>query len=675
MEVRTILSIIIVLLLSISVAFFQYFYKNKDKRKVTILLFFLRVLSLFLLGLLLINPVIKKRVIQNSKPVLAVLVDNSLSIKFFKAGKKVKEIVTKIQSNKKLQNKFNVSYFSFGSSLQVLDSLPFNKTQTNISEAILSVNKLYKKEKGGIVLLSDGNQTIGNDYKFLTSKKMIYPLVVGDTTKYKDIKITQLNVNKYSYIKNKFPVETILFYEGNKSVTTQFSIYYKGKSVFSKKVNFSPSENSKTITATLVSLKKGLQYYTASIKKIDNEKNTKNNRKSFSIEVINEQTNILILSSILHPDLGTLKKSIESNKQRSVTIKLIHEFKEQLADYQLVVLFNPNLSFKKILQEIKQKNRNYFIISGEKTDWNFIKNQYLGFTKNSIHQTENYGAVYNDGFLTFFQKDIGFSQFLPLKDLYGEVSISKPHQTLLYQQINGIKTQQPLLATSELNGQKSAILFGNGLWKWRASSFLKTNSFENFDVFIGNLVQYLASTKKRNRLTVSAKTIYPANSKITITAFYVDKNYQFDARASLWLHLTNSVTKEIKKLPFSLVNSAYQIELENESSGNYTYKVSVDGQKINRFGRFKITDYQVEEQFTNANKEELQKMTDKTGGNLYFVHQEDMMIKDLITDTSYFTTQKSTIKEQNLIDWKWILFLIIVLLAAEWFIRKYYGKI
>ena len=46
----------------------------------------------------------------------------------------------------------------------------------------------------------------------------------------------------------------------------------------------------------------------------------------FSVEVIDEQIKVLILTSILHPDLGVLKKAIESNKQRSATISLINDF-------------------------------------------------------------------------------------------------------------------------------------------------------------------------------------------------------------------------------------------------------------------------------------------------------------------------------------------------------------
>ncbi|WP_299061267.1 VWA domain-containing protein [uncultured Polaribacter sp.] len=628
-----------------------------------------------MLILLLINPVIKNKELKNIKPVLSILVDNSKSISFFKEDKNIEAFANKIKEDKSINEKFDVHNFTFGSQLNDLDSLSFMEAETNISKSIVSVNQLYTNTIAPVILLTDGNQTIGNDYEFVNSKQKIYPIVFGDTTQYKDLKITQLNVNKYSYIKNKFPVEVLLNYEGKETVSSQFTITKKGKTVFTKRINFSETDKSKTITTNLVSTNEGLQYYTASIRKLQGEKNIKNNTKSFSVEVIDEQTKVLILTSVLHPDLGVLKKSIESNKQRSVSIFNIDNFKIQLNDYQLVVLYQPNNKFNSVLNQIKTKNSNYFLISGANTDWNFINKQQLGITKKAINQTENYGATFNASFLTFLQKDIGFNQFPPLKDVFGEVVVSKESQTLLYQNIKGLQTKQPLLATLESNDQKIGVLFGEGLWKWRAASFLSNNSFEDFDEFMGNFIQYLASNKKRSRLELNAESIYPANSTIEISAFYTDKNYLFDARASLEITITNSETKQRIKFPFSLVNNSYQTEIENLTSGDYSYSVSVIGQDIKKHGKFKITKSQIEEQFTNADAKKLLQLANKTEGKLFYNNEFNQLKKSLLENKAFYTLQKSTVKEQNLIDWKWILCIVIALLSVEWFIRKYYGKI
>ena len=675
MQTTTLLYLFLALLGSILIAFFQYFYKNKQQHKINRILFVLRALSLFLLGVLLINPTIKKREIENTKPILSVLVDNSQSTKYFKEENTVKQLLETVKTTNEINKKFDINFFSFGENTTVLDSLSFDENQTNIFDGITAVNQLYKDNIVTTLLITDGNQTLGNDYEFINSKQAIFPFVIGDTTQFKDVRISQLNANKYTYIKNKFPVETLLFYEGKEKVTTRFSIYHKGKTVFTQRLTFSSTEKTKTVLANLSTTQEGQNYYRASINKLVDEKNVKNNTKNFSVEAIDQQAKILIVSSVLHPDLGTLKKAIESNKQRAVDIQIIQNYKNQLNDYQLIILYQPTNEFRTIISNLKEKNANYFIVSGNNTDWSFINSQQLGFTKNSIHQTENYGAKYNAGFLTFLQKDIGFHQFPPLKDKFGEIIISKPHQTILYQNIKGIESEQPLLATFEQNNQKSAVLFGEGIWKWRATSFRESNTFQDFDEFIGNLIQYVSSNKKRNRLEVKAESLYLANSTVNISAFYTDKNFKFDPRASLQISITNSDTKKAIQLPFSLVNNSYQVEIENLLAGNYDYKVSVEGETLSKYGKFKITDYKVEEQFTNANHQKLQKLANRTKGKLFYKNQEEILIKQLMDDETYFTTQKSTLKEQHLIDWKWILFLIIGLLSIEWFIRKYHGKV
>ena len=675
MQTTTILQIFLAFFTSVGVSYFQYFYKAKSTFKPHILLFTLKALSVFLLLLLFINPKIKTTELENIKPTLSILVDNSKSISFFKEEKNTQEFISKLNTNNNLSDKFTIENLTFSSDLKISDSVSFLGNETNIYKALTALNKLNNTKNAPIVLLTDGNQTIGNDYEFINSKQTIYPVVLGDTSKYKDLIVRQVNVNKYSYIKNKFPVEVILNYEGNKTVKSKFSILKNGKTVFSKNIQFSKEENSEIITTNLTAKKEGVNYYTAAIQKIKDEKNTKNNEKNFSVEVIDEQTKVVLITSVLHPDIGALKKAIETNKQRSLEVVMAPDLKNQLSNYQLIILYQPNNSFKNVLSDIKKINANFLVVTGANTDWKFINKQQLGFTKNYTNQTENYEAIYNPSFLTFLQKDIGFNQFAPLTDIYGEVTISQEHQNLVLQQINGVETQQPLVAVFEENNQKKGVIFGEGIWKWRASSYLNTNSFQDFDQFIGNLVQYIATKKKRNRLEVNSESQYPANAVVNIAAFYTDKNYQFDARASLEISITNKKTKEIIKLPFSLINNSYQIAIENLASGAYNFKVKVLGQNTMKYGSFKISDYQVEEQFTHSNIDKLTKLAAKTGGKLYYQNETENLIKHVLENKNYYTVQKPNIKEQNLIDWRWILFFIISLCSAEWFIRKYFGKI
>ena len=675
MQSIIILYILIALFASIAVAYFQYLYKVKTKAKRNTLLFILKSISLFLLLLLLINPKITTTIIENSKPTLSILVDNSKSISFFNEERNVIDFISKLKKNKELTAKFNFEDFIFSKALAVSDSLSFKGKSTNIHKAISDLNNLNNGKNAPILLLTDGNQTIGSAYEYTNSKQTIYPIVFGDTLNYKDLKISQVNVNKYSYIKNKFPVEVLLNYDGDENVKTKFVIFNGDKKVFFKNLQFSKSDNSQIITTNLTSVKQGNNYYTATIQKIKGEKNTNNNTKNFSVEVIDEQTKVLLLTSVLHPDIGAIKKAIESNKQRSLEISVVDKFKGELTDFQLIIIYQPNNIFKSILNKIKDLNLNLLVVTGKDSDWNFINKQQLGFTKNAINETENYGAVYNDSFLTFLQEDIGFNAFSLLKDKFGSITFYKEHEDLLFQRINGLELQQPLISVLEENKHKMAVIFGEGIWKWRASSFLKSSSFQEFDQFIGNLVQYLSSKKKRDRLVINSENLYPANTIVNISAFYTDKNYKFNERASLEIALTNKETKKVVKLPFSVMNNSYQIAIENLDSGNYVFKVSVVGQNIIKYGSFKIIAYNIEEQFSNSNVQKLKSLAVKVGGKVFFKDDVVSLSKKLLEDKRYYTVQKSITKEQNLIDWYMFLIFIISLFSAEWFIRKYYGKI
>ncbi|MDG1529415.1 MAG: VWA domain-containing protein [Polaribacter sp.] len=675
MQTTTIIYLIGALLFSLAISWLLYFYKSKELRKVDYFLFGLRTISVFLLFLLLVNPVIERQELIKEKPILSVLVDNSLSVKHFKSEKKVTDFVNLIENNSAINNKFDVQFFKFGENITVLDSLSFLENQTNIHQAISRVEALQKNAVSPILLVADGNQTTGNLYPFINTNKNVYPLIIGDTISKSDVKITQVNVNKYSYLKNRFPIEIRVLYDGNKAVKTQFTIQYKGKTIFRKNLTFSPTKAIATISTTIASTEEGVQYYKASVNKIENEENLENNSKSFSVEVLNEQTKILLLTSVLHPDIGAFKKAFETNKQRSVTIANIKEFKGDLADYQLVMLYQPTIDFETAFNSIQKSKANYFVITGNNTNWNFLNEMQPNYRKNPTNQIEEFGAIFNNGFLTFGQKDVSFESFPPINDIFGSINITSKFDALLFQNIAGYKTQTPLLATFENDSQKSAVLFGEGIWKWRATSFINSGSFQDFDEFLSNLVQYLATTKKRERLTLKYDALHPANVPITVNAFYVDKNYKFDARAKLNLKVTNTLTNVSQNIPFSLLNNSFEAILETLPSGDYRFIVSVENQSVRKTGRFKITTYQIEEQFTNANQKELNQLATHTSGKVYYPSESQQVIADLIGDERYITTQKSNTISQELIDWKFILILSILFFTIEWFVRKYIGKI
>jgi len=667
--------ILFFLVLSSLFGYFLYYYRVKQPAKIDLLLAIIRSLVFFLVLILLVNPSITKKVLSSHKTKLSVLVDNSSSIKFLKKDSLITHILGSLKNDKKLNDNFKINYYSFGSTFKLSDTFSFDEYQTDISVPLERISKLQNNTIHPIILISDGNQTIGSDYQYTSINDPVFPIVVGDTSMNNDVRISQINVNRYSFINNKFPIETILQYEGIQPVKLRYSIENNGKVIFSKLLNFSEKNNSQILRNYIKATQEGLNLFKSKIEYLKNEKNIVNNSKIFQVDVINKQSQILIVSSFYHPDLGALKKAIESDKQRKVSIKIIGNDDIQINDYQLIVLYQPTKEFDSLLNQLNSNKSSFFMITGSKTDWSYINNKSLGINKKYINQLEKYTPVFNTSFLTFSQKNIGFENYPPLSDYFGEVLISIPHQTLLFQNINGYLSQMPLLINSNENNQKKVFLFGEGIWKWRSSSFQTYNTFKYFDRFIGNIILYASNNKIRDRLDIDIKSSYNINSEISINAFYVDENYQFDNRATLLFTLLNKNTNQKRTLPFSLSNASYQLNLSSLDPGKYEYIISVDGQNISKKGKFVVNDFFVEKQFTRANSDKLDLLAKKTKGELYFEDNYNLLVDRLVNDKKFEIQNRSIEIISNPINFRWIMILLIFLLSIEWLIRKYMGKV
>jgi hypothetical protein len=677
LNLETILYIVIAAIISLIVTLFIYGYKTKYTSRLRWIFGLLRFTTLFSILVLLINPTFKTNTYSIEKPKLPVLVDNSYSIASLGQTQGAINVVEAFQQNKALNDKFDVSYFEFGTDYKLLDTLSFDQKNTNISNVLSSVQELFDSEIAPTIIVTDGNQTLGTDYQYSTSKLKhpVYPVILGDSIKYQDLKIQSLTSNRYSFLKNKFPVEAVLVYNGTGRVSSEFVVTKNNRVVYRKPVLFSQTNNTHIITFSLPAQSVGLQDYTASIRPLETEKNKVNNTKRFAVDVIDQTTNVLIVSSVLHPDIGILKKAITTNEQRSVTFSEPQDAAAVLNDYQLVILYQPNSEFASVYKELKKLKKNTFVFTGLETDWSFVNSVQKYYQKEVVNQNEQVTAGLNLNYGVFGISPIGFSDFPPLQTKFGSLYINTPHQTILEQFVDGIASESPMLATIEIDGNRHAIWDGQDLWKWRSQSYRETQSFEDFDTFMGKMIQYLGSNKRRSRLEVSSASFYYNNTPINISAQYFDKGFVFDPRAELTITVVDTNTKKSTVYPLLLKNNFYEVGLNSLQAGSYSYTISVKDQQIARSGSFTILEFNIEQQFLNANSKSLERLALKTGGAIFYPSQIDGLIDKLITNQSYVSTEKSQQKAVPLIFIKWLLALIAFCLSIEWFIRKFNGLI
>lgn len=676
MPIQTILYITGSGILALFIAFFQYIYKSKNNR-LHWCLAGLRFIAIFSLLLLVINPEFENNEIKIIKPVLSVVVDNSQSIKYLNKDSVALKTVQSLVNDPRIASKYDVKTYAFGKQINQNSQLNFEDTQTNISKSLQDVESLYKSKIAPIVLISDGNQTVGNAYEFNSNQyeQIIFPVILGDSMYQTDLKIQQINVNKYTYLNNKFPVEIIASYTGNTDVQSELKIESLGKTIHKERIQFSATQNSIILTPKIASNRVGVQRYKVSLTPIENEKNKKNNQKSFAIETIDEYTKIALISTVSHPDLGALKSAIETNEQRLVKICSPTEYLANMDSYGLVILYQPNQRFKTVFDRIEKRKLNSFIIGGTQTQWRFLNSIQTDFKQEVTGQSENYQGIINKNFNNFSVDDFNFSSYPPLGTEFGGISINVPYETFVFKSINGITTQEPLWFTYEINSQRKTVLLAENIWKWRMHSFREDQDFKTFDSFVAKLIQYLNIKNQNTRLVVNYESIYDGSQPLNISAQFFDKNYEPNGNAQLLIKLKNKTTELQYEFPMIAIQNSYVVNLSALEAGNYSFEVSADNGKHRSFGAIEILDFNIEQQFINANVQKLQQLAINTEGAVYFDTQREQLITKLVSDNRFSSIQKIIKKTVPLIAIKIWLLLLISSLTIEWFIRKYNGLI
>lgn len=673
MNTTTILLLLVSILIAAGLSFYQYFYQVKSKSNSTLLLAFLRFFSIFGLLLLLINPIISKKIVETVKTPLPIVIDNSASISDLKADKIAMEVFKKLSENNDLADKFDVQTFQFDSDFLPADTIDFKGKQSNIDIVAKNLKNIYKNQLYPTVLISDGNQTSGEDYVFgFNPNNAVYPIAVGDTATYLDLRISQLNVNKYAFHKNKFSVEIFLNYSGNKSINATFKISQGNTILNQQTVGFSYSKKSATLTVLLPADKVGLQIFKATISSKEQEKNTYNNVKNFAVEVIDQKTEVALVSSISHPDLGAIKRSIETNAQRKVTILKPNQI-NSLTNYNVLILYQPNIEFKAVFDQNENTKINTWIITGNETDYGFLNLNQNNYSFKMSGSKEDYLASFNSQFNLFAIDNIGFEQFPPLENLFGTITSIGNTNILLSSTIRNIPTNQPLLSFNENQGKRSAFLFGENIWKWRANTYVDKKSFADFDLFLEKTIQYLASNNTRKSLVVNHERFYNSGEGIEITAQYFNKNYELDEKARLTIAVTNIKTKQVKNYDLLRTSNAFQVNLDGLTAGNYAFTLKELNSNSTYSSSFEVLDFDIEKQFVNPDWNKLNQLASQTKGKAFLPNQTDLLIKQLLADDSYKAVQKTLVKKSPLIDWIWLLILIAITLSSEWFIRKYNG--
>ena len=673
-------------------ALLSYLFYRKEtwlhtkSKKLWYTLFSLRTLSLGVIAVLLLGLLLEQSDFETERPVILTLIDRSSSMTNYKESNKLEQQIKAYHSilKEKLGGRFELQTWNFGNNLQVVNK-GFTAAQTNMELPFeQAANQFLNRNLGAVVLISDGNYNTGGHpmynaaYLPLTT---VYSLAVGDTAVKKDLLVANVAHNELAFLNNNFILEVDIEAQRFSSKNIQVHLYEDGKKIASQKVKLPATRSSQTTLQFEAKAKKpGIHEYKLVIDRFKGEFSYQNNSRTVYIEVLDSRSKILLYSYAPHPDVAALQQAIAGNENYEVLVKHNDQLKDiKWSSFDLVVWHDPGKGFsEQYLKELRSKQIPVWFILGSQTDEQIATKLNTGLQLTLKTQLEEIQATPNKGFGLYQPNSEWLSltdALPPLTKRFGEVKATAGTQVLFTQRIGNLQKGTPLLTFSDRNQQRNACLLGEGLWRWRMVNYVKKQNHEAFDAFIGEICAYLMVKKEGSGLRIQApKKLSTSENCILNATFYNDALQAIISPKINWE--LDYEHKKIRKGTFATKGAFYQQQLGKLKPGRYYLKASTvhNQKKYVKTGAFIVEDINLEQLESSARHTTLYQLANQTDAKVLAIKDYNKLISLLDKKEDLVALRTETHQFDQLLDYLLLFFVLIGLLVAEWFLRRYHGS-
>lgn len=649
----------------------------------------LRALTLIIVFLLLMNPYFYSSNEVERKPKVAVFLDNSESTSISKGNYSgldtYQNLLTEL--NFENQDEIQVDFYSLGEQVQNFhpDSLTASDTRTNLSDPLRSVLEMDEQVRAAI-LITDGILTYGQNpsVSAFESSIPLYTIGIGDTLLVEDIAVSNIVTNTTGYTNTNHRIEADITQSGFRGQTITVTLQGEGEILAEQTVSFDADKQVKRVRFDQELEEPGLQQYEIVVNPLPDEFTSMNNRRVFSIDVLDSRVNILHLAFEIHPDVKAIRSVIQTdinNQLTSLTYLGNNRFIEELpqeTDFNLVVIHGqPERGFTLPLDiNLSETPTVHFTLTNLPNKMNTIPAvKLIEFPVGRVAQ------VQLEPLLSENEQPILELPNVELQDaphlnspLRGQ--ISSPLANPLFGLISeGIVTDYPAIAISEQgNIRRSHVL----PWGWYRMLQNPNEIQRNYATrLITNLISWTASDPDNRKLKVNpVKQSFSTAENPELNAILQNERGESedDAIIEITLQSENSESRT-----FNMENTGngnYRLLLPRLSQGLYEY--SATARKGSReietqSGQFLVSNTSMEFINTSRNDELLKSVAQNSGGD-YFTYNNATAIWDSLESANIFQPHTETIENYAfpVRNVYWFL-LVLFLLGSEWMIRKYYS--
>lgn len=675
--------ILLCLALGLIYAYLLYQSKYTWSKRTNQILFVFRAILVSFLAFLIIGPILKLTLNNYEKPTLVFLVDNSISIgetvdslQWRSIQKQIDETIDGLESQ------------GFGVDLSTLSessNIEFDQPTSDLNGIVRNKIGQYEgKNLAGLIIMSDGIYNSGNSPLYTPSRVPIYAIGVGDTTERVDIVLRNVLYNKIAYQGNQFPLRVEVMAQGLQDHEAVTSVYQKGKLLVREKKNVG-SKSVLEFDFQVEASEKGLQRLDITVEPVAQERNRKNNYASVFVDVVEGKKKILLVAPAPHPDIKAIRAVVEKNANYEFTVHMpgIKEAPAEalklenidLAIFQQAIDYSGRTTA--LFNRLMENGTSMLIMLGERSNLRQLVTNEIPITFENPGQWDAVTPIINPDF-----KDFGFSDKLnnifarypPANVPFGKFTYPPNANVLLFQRIGRVNTARPLLFTMITNEQKSAILTGDGIWKWRLDEFAETQKTEGFDEVFSKLIQYLSTREDRRKFrSFPIQNEFTASEPVVFESQVYNELFEqvFGQKINIVLNNEKGEATE-----YSYVtgpgSSRYRIGGLKEGVYRYVTSAEINGAKESTKGEFLVTEQNIESQNLTADFGLLRKWAGNTGGKFYPVQNMDQLQQDFTTVEAHSLIHSEE-SFNPLINLKIVFFFLLLLISAEWFARKYLG--
>jgi len=654
-----------------------------------------RFLLVSFLAFLLLGPLIKTLLREVEKPVIIIAQDDSESILI---GRDSTYYKTEYKDNLNelidgLREKYDVKTYSFGDAVETEIPYSFDGKQTDISSLFNELYNIYSNRNvGAVILCSDGLYNKGANPLYMPEigelNAPIYTLALGDTSVRKDIILSNVAHNHLAYLGNDFPVEVLVKAKQLMGEKTTLVLKKGGKILFSKAIEIDKANYFETIPIKLKAEETGIQHYQLSIKTLVGEVSVTNNVKDIYIDILDGRQKILLLSNAPHPDIGAINMAISHNENYEIENSVIENSGtigqlsiDKLKSYNLIILYQipaKGKGVKNLLKSVISSGTPVLFFLGNQSDIAGFNALNAGLTiQASRGMTNEAQAMVNSQF-SLFSIDESASKIIadlpPLSVPFGTYITNKSADVLLKQKIGMVKTDQAMVQFYLLNEVKTGIVAGEGIWKWRMSIYEVFGNHNLFNELLSKIVQFLAIKSDKSQFRVSCKNNFLENEPLKFNGEVYNNSYELINEPEVTMAIYDA---DLKNFPFtfSRTGKGYSLNAGRLPVGEYNYKavVSVGKNVFQEKGAFTIVPVQVESFKTIADHQLLYNLSSKFGGKMIWKDKMGTLIEEISEREEIKPISYTEMRLKELINLKWVFFVLLALLSVEWFFRKRSG--